>query len=284
MFNALNLIFLDECYQLTMIFNGFSNLFKELKLCQRIIKKELINFKEKNDKNYNAKNNNNNIKQLNTESSIYNSNSDENNSTQSHSITKQNVINKNIFLKKKQNQNIHTKKKNKNKSKHVLKIALNEEVKKLNENIINKNRLKNRKKIIDKRTKNKIIFPLKERENKNILSKSAKLFQNNQKDIFTFDNVICKKYIESNCNDIIEIFSNNSINQLGHNYILLGKVEDNKMIKNKKKKLEESDKNITNRKNITNINNTISVDNTTNSNNTSSIEVIIENENINYKN
>ena len=165
-----------------------------------------------------------------------------------------------------------------------MKIALNEEVKKLNENIINKNRLKNRKKIIDKRTKNKIIFPLKERENKNILSKSAKLFQNNQKDIFTFDNVICKKYIESNCNDIIEIFSNNSINQLGHNYILLGKVEDNKMIKNKKKKLEESDKNITNRKNITNINNTISVDNTTNSNNTSSIEVIIENENINYKN
>ena len=250
-----NLISYDECNELGRIFNGFSNLFNALTFYQSsIIKKDLINVKEINDINYKVKNNNNNIKEGNTETSIYNFNTVENNSTQSHSIKKENDKINNTFLNRKTKLEHSPEKNKKNKSKHVFKIPLNEEIKKINENIINNNILKNiNKTIIDNSTTNNIIFPLKVGENPVKLSTSAKLSQNGQKDIFTFDAVICRKYIDSHSNDFLETFSNNSLNQEGYDLIHPKKVEDNKIIKNNNKKKEESDNNTTTINNTNNI-------------------------------
>ena len=131
-------------------------------------------------------------------------------------------------------------------------------------NIINNSQL------VNNNTTNNIIHPIKAGNNK-------------PKDIFTFDAVVCSKYISNNntdtsnthhgdsTNNYFESFSNTSSVYETFDCIHLGKVEDNQIIKKYRKKKEEKNKmnsteemtkesktkteTIENKKNTTNVNN-----------------------------
>ena len=79
-----------------------------------------------------------------------------------------------------------------------------------------------------------------------------KLSQKNKKDIINFDTVVCKKYIDSHSNDILETFSNNSLSQ---GFFDNSKFKDDKNIK--KEIPNNNDLNNNNNKNDSNFFNNI---------------------------
>lgn len=94
---------------------------------------------------------------------------------------------------------------------------------------------------IDNSTTNNIIFPIKVTTPIQVTSKGMKV--NAKKDIFTFDAVICSKYISKNPSQSNTGSTENSNQGMipstyseGVDCITLGKVEDNKIIKKYKKK------------------------------------------------
>ena len=123
------------------------------------------------------------------------------------------------------------------KKKHqIFKIPLNEQTKKSAEKRlyqINNN-------TIDNKTKSNIIEQVKIEENK---------IQNKKKDTINLETVVCQKYIDSNLNDILETFSNNSLSQ---DFNI--KLNNDKNIKREK---QDNDINNLNKKNDNNFFNNI---------------------------
>jgi hypothetical protein len=266
----MNLISIEECNDLGIIFSGFSKVFNKLTRWENsLIQKELVTIIESNDfpyKLYDNKNKETNISTI----SNSNINTNELTSTLSNSMKKginlinyqkNNLLNKKTKINKLNSEEGESVKK-KQKKHHIFKIPLNEKV--------NQNQLLNiNNNVINNNTTNNIIFPLNVGK-ESIKVKGSTFEQNKKKDIFTFDAVICKKYIDSQSNDFLETFSNNSVFPDGYECIHLGKVEDNKMIKNKKKKIEE--KNITEEtNNNTNTNTNSNTNNNNNNNNNNNI-------------
>ena len=93
---------------------------------------------------------------------------------------------------------------------------------------------------IDNKTKSNIIEQVKIEENK---------IQNKKKDTINLETVVCQKYIDSNLNDILETFSNNSLSQ---DFNI--KLNNDKNIKSEK---QDNDINNLNKKNDNNFFNNI---------------------------
>lgn len=101
----------------------------------------------------------------------------------------------------------------------------------------------NNSQLVNNNTTNNIILPIKV---------TAPIANKKPKDIFTFDAVICSKYISNNntdtthhgdsTNNYFESFSNTSSVYETFDCIHLGKVEDNQIIKKYRKKKEEQNK------------------------------------------
>lgn len=245
-FIPINLITIDECNELGKIFYGFSDLFNNLTSYESfIISKNLVKIKElnENDEQINKNEiNNNNEGTININSNIgtiehNNSTLSDSNKKEFESYKKYLLLNKKIknetFEKEKNNKKKIIKKKH-----HIFKIPLNEHTKKL----ADKTSFKFNNNIIDNRTTNNIIVP----------EKMMKLSQKNKKDIINFDTVVCKKYIDSHSNDILETFSNNSLSQ---GFFDNSKFKDDKNIK--KEIPNNNDLNNNNNKNDSNFFNNI---------------------------
>ena len=191
-------------------------------------------------------------------------------STQSSIKREQEIIKSgNSFLNKKTKPGIE----NKNKSKHIFKIPINE-IKKLNEtnkninnnkNNNNNNNIKNNNNKLDENNNNKLDEnnnnkleennknnkleennnnKLEENNNNNnnnnnkLEENTSKITLNDKKDNFTLDTMISKKYLDSHSNDFLETFSLYSL-QDNYDFIHVGN-DSIKVIKNKKKKSEET--------------------------------------------
>jgi len=264
----INLIIKEEYNELGIIFSKFSKLFNELTHCESsIIQRDLIQtieINEYSDKLFDNKNKGVNLSSI---SNLKNNNNEIlnnfNNSIKKginlKNNPKNNLLNKKIKLHKENLEEVDNVKK-KQKKHHIFKIPINEKS-------INQNHLLNfNNNVINNNTTNNIIFPLDVGNEQIKVSGSAKMEQKKKRDIFTFDAVICQKYVDSQSNDFLETFSNNSVFPDGYECIQLGRVEDNKIIKNKKKKIEEKNNtteetnnntNTITNSNINNINNNI---------------------------
>ena len=236
----LNLVSFEEFEELEKVFSGFSKLFNNLTTCESsILKRNLVNVKEINNGIKHLKVN---IKyktaNLSPNSNINNLGTLENNSTLSDSkkeldlINNQNknLLNKKIKFNKEIPNNNSQKKKQKNKN-YVFKIPINKEAQKITENTIN---IMNNNKNIEINEEQK----LNEKTNNNHIHKPINIHK--QKDLFTFDDEICKKYLNSSSSNYFDSISNNLIIDEGYECIHLGRVEDNKLLKNKMKKLDEN--------------------------------------------
>ena len=263
----MNLIYLEECNELGIIFSGFSKLINKLSSFEStFLQRELISTIDLNDFPNKLFDNKNKEINLSLDSNT-NVNTNELTTTLSNSIKKRlNLINypTNNLLNKKTKLNSQNYEEGDNvikkqKKHHITKIPLNEK--------INKNHLLNiNNNVINNSTTNNIIFPLKVGKQPIKVTGNIHFENNKKKDIFTFDDVICKKYIDSQSNDFLETFSNNSVFPDGYECIHLGKVEDNKMIKNKKKKIEEKNNTTEETNNNTNINTNTNTNINTNTN------------------
>lgn len=238
----INLITLNECNELGKIFYGFSDLFNNLTTCEsNIIKKDLVKIKELNETNeqINKSENNNNEGTININSNI--KINEYNNTISDSNIMEFESHKKNLLLNKKtKKETIENEKNNKKKiikKKHqIFKIPLNEQTKKSAEKRlyqINNN-------TIDNKTKSNIIEQVKIEENK---------IKNKKKDTINLETVVCQKYIDSNLNDILETFSNNSLSQ---DFNI--KLNNDKNIKREK---QDNDINNSNKKNDNNFFNNI---------------------------